>query len=241
MNTIDKLRAHLANPPLDEDGEPAETKLLPGLSPDEIAEIESSIGLPLDLDTKELLSFSGGLEEGPMEIINFKGKQLEEVGISYHDGRMCEISPDGFGNFWFYWIPQLTSKLGPIYYFQHEGPMIFYQSPTLIHFVDECLRFMQPPHESLIDDVHEFRIKPIKELNLDLKEKNHEDVMKDSILREFSVSLPEDALIYDFRSAQVGDGIDLKDLEVLSFHKSLPIFAVRKKLTLFQRLMGIKK
>ena len=231
----------MANPPLDEDGEPTETKLLPALTPNEIAKIESSIGSPLDPETKELLSFCGGLEEGPMEVINFNGEQLEEVGISYHDGRMRAISPDGFGNFWFYWTPQLSNKLGPVYYFQHEGPMIFYQSPTLIHFVNECLRFMNPPYESLIDDVHEFRIKPIKELNLDLREKNHDFVMNDSILEEFSSSLPADALIYDFRSAQIGDGIDLKNLEVISFHSALPIFAVRKKPTLFQRLFGKKK
>jgi hypothetical protein len=50
--------------------------------------------------------------------------------------------------------------------------MIFYQSSRLVEFVEECVRSMTPPFKSLIDDVHEFRLKPIRDLNSDLIERD---------------------------------------------------------------------
>jgi hypothetical protein len=47
--------------------------------------------------------------------------------------------------------------VGPIYFVCHDAPVILYQSDSLEKFLTELFRMFEPPHESLIDDVHEDR------------------------------------------------------------------------------------
>ena len=226
----------MANPCPGEDGEDLGTKLLPALSLPEILKLQEVYGCEFTEDVKELLAFCGGLEEGPMEIIDFKGEEVD-YGLLSLKGHFRSIAPDGFGNFWFYWKSHVSPDLGPIFYYQHEGPMLFYQADSIGDFVRECIRFMTPPYASLIDDVHEFRLRPIRSLNDDLRPRAA--VEGSNELEDFLRSLPADALIYDFRTSKVGDGVDLAKLEVIGLHPKLPVLALRKRPGLIRRLFSI--
>lgn len=220
-----------------EGGEDRGTKLLPGLSADEIADFERACGCTFTPEIRELLGFCGGFEEGPMEIIEFKGEMFDPIPSLA--GRICHIAPDGFGNFWFHWVPHITANLGPIYYYQHEGPMLIYQSPSMVDFVSECLRFMTPPFSSLIDDVHEFRLKPVQELNRELRSKDSLLTSPDPVIRDFLAPLPNQALICDFRNARPGDGVDLMKMDITALHPTLPILALQPRRSLFGRLTSL--
>lgn len=238
MSIVDCIQAYMDHPHPDEDGEDRGTKLLPPLTPGEIADYEKELGCTFTPAMRELLGYCGGFEEGPMEIIGFRGKAADYL-LGPFRGRFRQIAPDGFGNFWFHWLPAVNGELGPVYYYQHEGPMLFFQSARLEDFVSECLRFMTPPYASLIDDVHEFRIKPINELNRDLREPGVVKGSEDPEIRDFLAGLPADALVQDFREARVGDGIDLAKLDVIALHPTLPLLAVKPRKGLLSGLASL--
>lgn len=120
----------------------------------------------------------------------------------------------------------------------HEGPIILYQSPTILDFVEECLRFMTPPFESLVDDVHEFRLKPIKNLHHDLV--SHQDALcGDDALGTFATDFDEETCFFDFRSAKPGDGFDLAKVNVIARSDAHPIFALRRRKSVFEKIRGL--
>jgi hypothetical protein len=225
----ERVKQFLSNPPADEEGEPHEIALLPPTPASRIAALEQELGQPVSTEIKELLEYCGGIQGGALEGMTFMGKRARYVYPPSMKERFLELAMDGFGNFWFYWQPIASDELGPVYYYQHEGPMFFYQSASLVDFIEEWMRFMTPPYKSLIDDVHEFRIKPIKELNSDLLERSSVMSGSDEVLKEFICSLDGDVLIYDFRRAKIGDGVDLRKLDLIAVHQRYPILAVRRR------------
>jgi hypothetical protein len=154
-------------------------------------------------------------------------------------GRFQNLGNDGLGNFWFVWNSHVHEGFGPVYYYMHEGPILLFQSDDMEVFVRECLRMMTPPYASLIDDLHEFRLRPIKTLNADLKSRSSVLSGSDATQVEFARTLSEDAQIYDFRGAKPGDGVDLKQLEILAVHPSLPILGVRRRKGLFATVASL--
>ncbi|QIF03549.1 SMI1/KNR4 family protein [Roseimicrobium sp. ORNL1] len=239
MSIVQRIQAHLANPPLSEDGEPWDTKLLPPFNAQEIASIERELGYALPEETRSLLEFCRGFDGGALETFELWGPEADYLYPVILRGRFRALAQDGYGNFWFYWNRAGTVDLGPIYYYQHEGPMLFVQCSSILEFVDEWLRFMRPPYQSLIDDVHEFRIKPIQELNKDLVSRETALASGDEVLRELAEPLEAGAMIYDFRNRKLGDGVDLKQLDVLAMHPKWPILAVRPRATLLGKLKGM--
>lgn len=237
MTVVEEIRAYMAAPSHDEDGEDRGTRLLPPLSDAAIAEMERSYGCEFTAEVRALLAFCGGFEEGPMEIIEFKGEPVEYL-LPALKGRFRSIASDGFGNFWFHWASYVNERLGPVYYYQHEGPMLIYQSDCIEAFVSECIRFMRPPYASLIDDVHEFRLRPIATFNRDLLTREM-TIAADPSLAEFAAGVPEDSLFYDFRGAKTGDGVDLSKLDVVALHPVLPVLAAKPRKTLFGRIASI--
>lgn len=235
MSTARSISEYLSSPCPDEDGEERGTRLLPPLSATEISELEKAYGCIFTEDVRELLTYCGGLEHGPMERIEFGGSETDYLMPSLR-GRFRSIAPDGFGNFWFYWTTHVGPGLGPVFYYQHEGPMIFHQSAGIGEFVHECIRLMTPPYVSLIDDVHEFRLRPIPTLIDDLISRDTALAGADHELVDFVRHLPSDALVFDFRSSKVGDGVDLARLQVIALHPKLPVLAVRRRVGLLGRL-----
>ncbi len=232
----ERIQAFLASNPLNEDGEPRDTNLLPGLSQDELANLEHDLGFQLPEPTRELLKFARGFEEGPMEVVDFVGAPANWFYLLRDKNRPYrEIAPDGFGNSWFYDFDGSSSDLGPVFYYMHEGPMILFQSSNLTEFVEECLRFMTPPFQSLVDDVHEFRLKPIKNLHDDLI--SYQDALRaDEHLAAFAATFDEETFFYDFRSSKPGDGFDLAKVHAVGRSDHHPIFALRNRKSLIQKV-----
>lgn len=234
---VAQIKTHLSNPPLDEDGEPYAMKLLPPLDATAVTALESRYNCMLTDDVKTLLAFCGGFENGAIENVDFQGEDAKWILPSLN-GRLICIAPDGYGNFWCYWKTAVNAHLGPIYYYQHEGPMLFYQSPTLIDFVTEYLKFMTPPYLSLIDDVHEFRLKPLKDINCDCLTSAQAAASANPLLQEFAASASKDCLFYDFTAAITGDGVDLKSYDVAAVHPVQAILALSPRQGLLQRFFS---
>ncbi len=241
MELPEKLQAFLETNPLDEDGEPFETQLLPGMPLEEIQALEQKLGFSLPEATRKLLEFTSGIEGGPMEIIEFAGEPIDYLYILEPRKTYLQLSPDGFGNVWFYDFDSTSNDVGPIYYYMHEGPVISYQCRNIFEFMEEVIHFMTPPFKSLIDDVHEFRIKPIKELNQDLMAipdaRNHND----QIIRDFSRRFDDHAFLYDFRNSIPGDGFDMRKLRGIARHDEYPIYALEPRPSIFSKIAGLFK
>jgi len=58
-----------------------------------------------------------------------------------------------------------SKEFGPIWYASHDAPVILYQSADLGEFLFELFKMCQPPYKSLVDDVHEDRIRDVWNTN----------------------------------------------------------------------------
>ena len=128
-------------------------KLLPPLGAAELAGLETRIPCPLPAEARELLAYSRGFENGPVESVEFSG--LIDFGMEEIFPCPIPIAHDGFGN---YWVVDLTSgsrAWAPIYYFCHDPAVIVFQSASLAEFIEELLKLGNPPYKSALDEVHE--------------------------------------------------------------------------------------
>ena len=75
------------------------------------------------------------------------------------------IAADGYGNFWVVDLHPHTVHWGPIYFACHDPPVILYQADALEQFLAELFRMFKPPHQSLVDDVHEDRLAHVWQTN----------------------------------------------------------------------------
>lgn len=187
-----------------EDGQTEKLSLLPPLNEEEIQELESHLPCPIPEETKELFKFCRGFE-GILESVYFSG--IPDNGIELEVFPYAiPIAHDGYGNFWIVDLTKESTSWGPIFFACHDAPVIVFQTHSLAHFVQEVLRFGNPPYESEINDVHE-------KYQLHIWRKNpgmlsHEQCINsdDSDLHNFAQTLSDDFLICDLRNPQVGDG-----------------------------------
>ena len=189
-----------------EDGIEDRLKLLPALSEQEIGDLESRLPCPLSPEVRELLQFAGGLDVGGgLGEINFEGLS-EGFGREEIFPHPLPLCADGFGN---YWIVDLTSESGswgPIFYACHDAPVIVYQSESLLHFVEEAIRFGNEPWESEIDDVHEKLSNRIWRENPGAMDHAQCSVSDDVDIRAFAKSLDSTWQFVDLRTPRLGDG-----------------------------------
>ena len=68
------------------------------------------------------------------------------------------IAADGYGNFWVLDLGFEARERARVFYICHDPPVVLYQAPSLADFLREAFRMLVPPHESLVDDVHEDRL-----------------------------------------------------------------------------------
>ena len=239
LPVISKIKELIASVPVDENGEKLGTEMLSGFTLTEIENLESEIGITFCSEIKELLLFCKGLREAPMEYVDFTGgfanyyHLLDEKDFIYR-----EISADGFGNSWFFIQDLCSDKIGPVFYYMHEGPYILYQSENIFDFIDECIKFCKAPYVSLIDDVHELRLKPIKELPNDLISKS-EALKGDQTLSQFASKFNDNTVFFDFRTAKIGDGFDLVKFEAVDRCELGPIFALTEKQSIMKKIKGL--
>ena len=203
MTAIDTIKAALAARLIDEDGEPVSLSLRPPLDDASIKALEKHIGVPIPEELRAVLSFCSGVE-GCFDGIDFTGNLSYEQRDIFPYG--LPIMADGFGNSW---VVDLTSEappIAPLFFACHDAPVILYQSPDLATFLGEVFKLYQPPHKSLIDEVHEDRLFQVWRRNP--KVMNHETAMKssDSAVATFASQLPPHFEIIDLRSAEPGMG-----------------------------------
>ena len=181
-----------------------ELELAPGLSEVEIDELAAQRGVSPPRELREVLACTAGIE-GPLERIDFTGQtggaEAEEV---FPLG--WPIAEDGFGNHWLVDITPDDKDIAPIFFVCHDPPVVLFQSPSLAHFLHEAFRMLIPPHESLVDDVHEDRLFTVWGTNPGAIDHAAALASGDDELRAFAAELDERFLIVDLRSPEVGMG-----------------------------------
>jgi len=204
MKAIEILRQAEGMRLEDEDGHVEQLRLLPGLSQQEMKDLESQLPCPLPEEAREVLSYCRGLE-GILESVDFSGLA---GGFGLEEIFPCPIAiaHDGFGNYWVVDVTSASASWGPIFFACHDAPVIVFQTDSFAHFLSELLRFANPPWKSEIDDVHEEFHHRIWRDNPGTM--THERCLTsgDRDLTEFAQSLDETYLFIDLRNARTGDG-----------------------------------
>ena len=240
MNPIDLIKSAQAKELTNEDGESVDLDLLPGLDAEAVAHFESSLPCALPEETRELLLFCRGFEGVVADQVDFTGQDLlfgHEVLFPHG----VPIASDGFGNFWVVDLSPDSTEFGPIWFACHDAPVILYQSAGLSDFLSELFKSCEPPFRSLVDDVHEDRIREVWRTNPNVL--THHDCVEstDSVLQEFAASLDPSYGIVDLRAANPGDGFSWGRYgpnTVVRRHGNHPVFAYQRKKGLLGRLFG---
>jgi hypothetical protein len=204
MTPLEVVQAAVGMEMVEEDGSRLLLEMLPPLSQDEMDELVAKIPCPIPGEVRELLAFSRGFANGPLESVDFSGPF--ELGREDLFPHALLLAHDGFGN---YWIADLTSSSkswGPILFYCHDAPVCIYQTASLTHFIQEMLRLANPPYESELDFVHEDAVRRVWAENPDMLTVDTCRNSSDRALREFAGSLDESYLIYDMRHPSLGDG-----------------------------------
>jgi hypothetical protein len=204
MSVIDFLKESAGIQLIDEDDGVDELTLLPGLSEEELAELERRLPCALPNEIRELLSFCRGFEP-VLESVDFSGN-LGGFGLEEIFPFAIPIAHDGFGNYWVVDITSSSTSWGPIYYACHDAPVIVFQTDSLEHFVREIVRFGNEPWESEINDIHEKYHDRIWKENPDMMTYQACLNSGDTDLVEFAKSLDSSYLFCDLRDAKIGDG-----------------------------------
>jgi SMI1 / KNR4 family (SUKH-1) len=204
MNALEVIQAASAADLVDEDGERVVWKPLPGLSSEAIAGLEGSLGFKLPQDLRDLLPHCAGVE-GPLEGIDFTGRTLGGFGKDDIFPRNIPIAHDGSGNYWVLDVTPESASIAAVFFACHDAPVILYQADSIAAFLSEVVRKYQPPHQSLIDDVHEDRLFEVWRKNpgtLTVADA----ASRDEVLRAFAATLDDRFTIVDLRGARPGMG-----------------------------------
>ncbi|HEX6802998.1 MAG TPA: SMI1/KNR4 family protein [Terriglobales bacterium] len=190
---------------VNQDGLEDRLELLPPLAGEELNQFEASLPCPIPEDMRELLAFARGFKiGGGLEEISFY--DLEGIGLEEIFPRAVSLAADGFGN---YWVVDLTSESrswGPIFYACHDAPVIVFQTDSLLHFVQEAIRFGNKPWKSEINDVHEGLSTRIWRDNPNVLSFESCIASQDPDLRDFAQSLNEKWEFIDLRNPKLGEG-----------------------------------
>lgn len=240
MGPADVIREAMGKALVDEDGESVRLELLPPLSDSEIASFAERLPCPLPPEIRELLSVCSGFEGSAADVVDFTGVRcLFDYEAVFPHG--LPIAADGFGNFWVVDLQPASQDWGPIYFARHDTPVILYQSPNLAHFLVELLKLSEPPHRSLVDDVHEDRLFQVWRNNPGVRPREECLASDDLELRGFAKELDPWFEIVDLREPRPGVGFSWGRYgpnTVVRRHGTLPIFAYQEPQGLLKRLLG---
>jgi len=224
---------------VDEDGNVVTLELFPGLSNTELQDFANRVPCRIPPEIAELLGACSGFS-GTVEQVDFSGRDLMfEFEAAFPYG--LPIAADGYGNFWVVDLLPTTIKWGPIYFACHDAPVILYQADSLDQFLRELFRIFEPPHQSLIDDVHEDRLAHVWQTNPGVL--SHEQCLRseDPVLSAFACELDESFQIIDLRLAKPGDGFSWgrygPKMQIQRFGAHA-VFAYKKPKSIMSRLLG---
>jgi hypothetical protein len=239
MTPLGIVRRAQASRLIDEDGHPVTLEFLPGLSRAEMRDFSRRVPCRVPGEITQLLGACGGIE-GVIDQVDFAGRIAAfEFGAAFPDG--LPLASDGFGNFWLVDLHPESAKWGPIYFVCHDAPVILYQSDTLEEFLIELFRMLEPPHDSLIDDVHEDRLTRVWRTNPGVLSYEHCLWSEDPVLSAFARELDDTFRVVDLRSARPGDGFSWgrygPNTRIKRFRR-YAVFAYQKPKGIVSRLLG---
>jgi hypothetical protein len=119
--------------------------------------------------------------------------------------------------------------------------VILYQSDSLEEFLTELFRMYAPPHQSLIDEVHEDRLARVWQTNPGVL--SYEQCLRsgDPVLSAFSREIDESFQVIDLRGAKPGDGFSWgrygPNTKIKRFGTHA-VFAYQKPKSFVSRLLG---
>jgi hypothetical protein len=204
LGAVDEIKAAQATQLVDEDGDPVELDLASGLEDDEIDALATERGVAPPRELRETLAYTAAID-GVLAGIDFTGQrgggEAEEV---FPSG--WPIAEDGFGNHWLIDVTAADADIAPVFFVCHDPPVVLFQSPNLAHFLHEAFRMYVPPHESLVDDVHEDRPFNVWGTNPGVVSRPTALAGGDPELHAFAAELDERFLIVDLRSPEIGMG-----------------------------------
>src|SRR5829696_6225854 len=204
MTPLEIIRRSQTGTLIDKDGNVVTLELLPGLSNTEWQDFANRVPGRIPPEIAELLGACSGFY-GTVEQVDFSGRDLMfEFDAAFPYG--LPIAADGYGNFWVVDLLPAAMQWGPIYFACHDAPVILYQADSLDQFLRELFRMFEPPHQSLVEDVHEDRLAHVWQTNPGVL--SHEQCLRsqDPILSAFARELDESFQIIDLRLAKPGDG-----------------------------------
>ena len=202
---IELLQGHLDTVFVNEDGIEEPFRLMPPLAGSELIELEHSLPCLLPDEIREVLKFARGFE-GVLDGIDFAGTSDTGFGLEEIFPHPVPLAADGYGNYWFVDLTSTSPSWGPIFFACHDAPVIVYQCDSVLHFVEECIRFGNKPWRSEIDDVHETFTNRIWNENPGVLSFAEALSAGDADLAAFAGSLDESWQFVDLRNARLGDG-----------------------------------
>jgi len=239
MTPLEIIRQAQADTLIDEDGHVVTLELLPSLSQAELQDFANQLPCPIPPEIMELLSACGGFY-GTVEQVDFTGRDLIfEFEPAFPDG--LPIAADGYGNFWVVDLNPHSTRWGPIYFVCHDAPVVLYQADSLEQFLSELFRMFEPPHQSLVDDVHEDRLANVWQTNPGVLSYEHCLRSEDLILSAFARELDESFQIIDLRRARPGDGFSwgrYGPRTKIKRFRTHAVFAYQKPKDIISRLLG---
>lgn len=190
---------------VDEDGDPVEVEIRPGLTPDEIAAAERELGHAYPPALRDVLSWTSGID-GVLDGIDLTGLEAGQA-LEELFPEVATVATDGFGNSWGVDLLRENGRWGPIWYLAHDPPVALYQCDDLATFIGEVIRMHTPPFASLVDDVHEDRIFQIGRSNRGALTLDEAMASEDEVVRAFAAELDDGWVIVDVRDAVPGAGV----------------------------------
>jgi SMI1 / KNR4 family (SUKH-1) len=223
----------------DEDGSVEHLELSVPMSASELRSLERALPCPIPTEVRELLEFSKGFENGPLESLQFGGVPGGfELGEVFPNP--VPLAHDGFGNYWIVDLHAASTTWGPILYACHDPPVIVFQTSSLEHFIKEVLRLANPPHHSDVDEVHDRAAMSIWRKNPGATPVEQLRTSTDPAISAFVESLPGSSFVIDLRGQKPGSGFSWgrfgPKTRVVRFHHEL-LFACESK-SWFQRIFG---
>jgi hypothetical protein len=188
---------------INKDGLKDEFRLRPPLTEQELLAFQDQLPCPLPEETRELLKFARGFD-GVLEGIEFA--DTSEFGLEEILPHARALATDGFGNYWVVDLTKETTLFGPILYVCHDAPVVVFQTESLLHFVQEVVRFGNKPWKSEIDDVYETFSDRIWRENPCVLSFKQCFTSEDVELKAFAGSLDESWEFADLRNPKLGDG-----------------------------------
>lgn len=226
------------------DGEEIQLDLEPGLSDEEIEEIDHRLPAPLPAEIRELLRLTSGFHFPASEILDTVSFPGESFGLEEIFPTALQIARDSFGNAWIVDVHPDTGLWAPLFYVCHDPPVAVLQSPDLATFLDEVLSLGRPGRRSAVEEVHEETAHTIWTGNPGLIPAPEARKSSDTLLRAFAADLPDGASLVDLRAGTVGSGFSLGLYGALTIlrrfgnERLFALIAPEKKPGLFARLFG---